>query len=836
MFDDFEDNGEEEDSSDAEYADIDATADDLGGGGFQRDKTSSLERESIVFLVDCAKTNRLPISKNYFYYGDDTDDENNKEDEQEQKSSNYVQVALNAYRNVLRDRVVCSPDDEIGLVFYNTKKRQGELEFDNIFVFHELAPITAERVGAIANFIDNGEFGEMLFEDQIGSSNYGEEEDKEKEEENAMNHALWTASHMLSRNAKTRRSAYVFTNDDAVFRSKKEAEGTSSMGTPKKEKKKSKSNRKTAKEATIARCEEMANAGVKLELFPGPKIGDDGKLVERDGEKEYAFQNFDVSEGSFWREALRKFRSARKKREKKEMTRRRKIVMQTLKDAGDDEEVQRMLKEEEEAWTERRKIRNNGNELQQHKTVVVKDTLNNNNEDERASDEDECLDIVLSSKTRVENLEVVSRRKVTRRRPRKTKVWFNDGTFALPFTVVHLVQKTTKPAPKYVDAEDHQDLRTETVYLDKESGEVVAPKKSYLEIGPEKQKVIVKNAEKQATYAASKNFHSNACKLGMHCLGFVDTSEVTQRDRLLKGQGKFVRADETVFGGNEAFSALLQACAERHVSMLCADVYNAKSQVKYVALIPQVENDAYLGVPAGFHVVKVPFRDDLRQPEKAIGRTTAQTSATETQIQAAEALVESLELQEYHPTRISNPELQAHYKALEAIALNKRKVEKISDDTAPPIEQLWKEHGVIAHIRNFSQTTYGIEQQDRVGNDVLDADEDDDGNGIIGLKRKALSRGGSSKGGEKALKTVVQEIRPGFETFVKRAKKGSLSELTVDVLKTYLDAHNLQKSGNKASIISRIEKHAKDLDTAKTVSGFEEDGAAKEDDDIFSSF
>lgn len=830
MFDDFEDNGEEEDSSDAEYADIDATADDNVFGGTQKDKTSVSEKESIVFLVDCAKTNRLPISKNYFYYGDDADDENTKESEQTQKSSNYVQVALNAYRNVLRDRVVCTPDDEIGLVFYNTKNRSGELEFDNIFVFHELAPITAERVGAIANFIDNGEFGEMLFEDQIGSSNYGEEEDKEKEEENAMNHALWTASHMLSRNAKTRRSAYVFTNDDAVFRSKKEAEGTSSMGTPKKEKKKSKSNRKTAKEATIARCEEMANAGVKLELFPGPKIGDDGKLVERDGEKEYAFQNFDVSEGSFWREALRKFRYARKKREKKEMTRRRKIVMQTLKDAGDDEEVQRMLKEEEEAWMERRKIRNNGNELQQHK-MVVKDTLNNNNEDERASDEDECLDIVLSSKTRVENLEVVSRRKVTRRRPRKTKVWFNDGTFALPFTVVHLVQKTTKPAPKYVDAEDHQDLRTETVYLDKESGEVVAPKKSYLEIGPEKQKVIVKNAEKQATYAASKNFHANACKLGMHCLGFVDTSEVTQRDRLLKGQGKFVRADETVFGGKEAFSALLTACAERHVSMLCADVYNAKSQVKYVALIPQVENDSYLGVPAGFHVVKVPFRDDLRQPEKAIGKSKPQTSATETQIQAAEALVESLELQEYHPTRISNPELQAHYKALEAIALNKRKVEKISDDTAPPIEQLWKEHGVIAHIRNFSQTTYGIEQQDRVGGNDEDADEDDDGNGIIGLKRKA--RGGPSKGGEKALKTVVQEIRPGFETFVKKAKKGSLSELTVDVLKTYLDAHHLPKSGNKASIISRIEKHAKDLDTAKTVSGFEEDGAAKEDDDIF---
>ena len=52
----------------------------------------------------------------------------------------------------------------------------------------------------------------------------------------------------------------MFTNDDAVFRSKKEAEGTSSMGTPKKEKKKSKSNEKTAKEATMLGARrEMAN-------------------------------------------------------------------------------------------------------------------------------------------------------------------------------------------------------------------------------------------------------------------------------------------------------------------------------------------------------------------------------------------------------------------------------------------------------------------------------------------------------------------------------------------------------------------------------------------------
>ena len=825
--------------SDAEYGAID---DDRFGfiDGSNDAHQNTTSKESIVFLVDCSPSNRRPMSTNYFqtnsarFRKEDNEEENNakKTKNDEKKERSYVQVALDAYRNVLRDRVVASPEDEIGLILYNTKERRGELEFDNVFVAHEIAPITAERVGEISNYIDTGEFGDMLFDEQIGTFQSGGGEGEENNDNNAINHALWTASHMLSRNGKTRRSAYAFTCDDKVFTKRQDEDDvrgetttTTTINTPEKKKKmmmttNKRNQKKTTKEATIARCEEMANAGIKFELFPGPKVGDDGCVVEsEDGEKEYVFQNFDVSEGSFWREVLRKFRGAKKKREMEELTRRRKIVTQSLKDAGDDEEVRRMLKEEEEAWMKRWKIQN----IQSRKTIV-KDTLNattatatppptttttsaNEKGEDVPSDEEECTDIVLSSKTRVENLEVVSRRKVNRRRPRKTRVWFNDGTFALPFTIVHLMQKTTKPAPKYVDAEDHQDLRTETVYLDKESGEVIAPKKSYLEIGPEKRKVIVKNTEKQATYAASKNFNANACKLGMHCLGFVDTSEVIKRERVLKGQGKYMRADETVFGGKEAFSALLTACAERRVSILCADVYNAKSQVKYVALIPQVESDAHLGVPAGFHVVRVPFRDDLRQPEKTLG-AASQTRATETQIQAAEGLVESLELQEYHPTKISNPELQAHYKALEAIALNKRKVEKISDDTAPPIEQLWKEHGVVAHIRNFSQTTYGVERQERSLSGDDDDDGNDDGNDGIGRKRKASSHSATAI---KKTGGVARDICPGFEPFVEKARRGALSEYTVAELKPYLDAHGLHKAGNKAAILARIEKHVNDV-------------------------
>ena len=131
----------------------------------------------------------------------------------ELRAAEDPQLILDAYRDVLRDRVVASPEDEIGLILYNTKERRGELEFDNVFVAHGVAPITAERVGEISNYIDTGEFGEMLFDEQIGTFRSGGRE----EENNVINDALWTASHMLSRNGKTRRSAYAFTCDDEVF-------------------------------------------------------------------------------------------------------------------------------------------------------------------------------------------------------------------------------------------------------------------------------------------------------------------------------------------------------------------------------------------------------------------------------------------------------------------------------------------------------------------------------------------------------------------------------------------------------------------------------------------
>ena len=295
--------------SDAEYGAID---DDQKGFFIDgsNDAHHQTSKESIVFLVDCSPSNRRPMSTNYFqtnstrFRKEEDEEENNakKTKTHERKERSYVHVALDAYRNVLRDRVVASPEDEIGLILYNTKERRGELEFDNVFVVHEIAPITAERVGEISNYIDTGEFGEMLFDEQIGTFQSGGGEGGEENNDdnnNAINHALWTASHMLSRNGKTRRSAYAFTCDDEVFTKRQDEDDvrgeTTTMTTNTPEKKKmmmmttnKRNQKKTTKEATIARCEEMANAGIKFELFPGPKVGDDGCVVVLDAKSSAA--------------------------------------------------------------------------------------------------------------------------------------------------------------------------------------------------------------------------------------------------------------------------------------------------------------------------------------------------------------------------------------------------------------------------------------------------------------------------------------------------------------------------------------------------------------------
>lgn len=72
-------------------------------------------------------------------------------------------------------------------------------------------------------------------------------------------------------------------------------------------------------------------------------------------------------------------------------------------------------------------------------------------------------------------------------------------------------------------------------------------------------------------------------------------------------------------GSTRSFAALLKSCLklDRHALALCR--LRTNTQPEFAVLIPQAETftkDGGQDDPPGFHVIPLPFRDDIRQPPR----------------------------------------------------------------------------------------------------------------------------------------------------------------------------------------------------------------------------
>jgi len=87
-----------------------------------------------------------------------------------------------------------------------------------------------------------------------------------------------------------------------------------------------------------------------------------------------------------------------------------------------------------------------------------------------------------------------------------------------------------------------------------------------------------------------------------------------------------------------------------------------------VALIPQEELKFKDGgkQPSGFHLVYLPFADDLRNVPVGTPLLEPETE----QLDAAKGLIKKLRIR-YHTAAFENPDLQAHYSLIESLGLNR---------------------------------------------------------------------------------------------------------------------------------------------------------------------
>lgn len=151
-------------------------------------------------------------------------------------------------------------------------------------------------------------------------------------------------------------------------------------------------------------------------------------------------------------------------------------------------------------------------------------------------------------------------------------------------------------------------------------------------------------------------------------------------------------------GSRTLFSALLQRCLAKSVMILCSYKSRERSAPTFVGLIPQDEvkenqdgNGAQI-MPPGFLIFYLPFSDDIR----TIQDEARYELPKEGQVDVATQVARKLKLKSYNVEAFENPVLQAHYRLIEALALEKLEVETEQDCTLPPMDRQRKKIGNLA--------------------------------------------------------------------------------------------------------------------------------------------
>lgn len=170
---------------------------------------------------------------------------------------------------------------------------------------------------------------------------------------------------------------------------------------------------------------------------------------------------------------------------------------------------------------------------------------------------------------------------------------------------------------------------------------------------------------------------------GMQLLGFKPIKTIKPYYHIRTSN--FIYPDEkNIQGSTKLFSALLDRCKTREVAAIVRLV-SSKSAVAWAALIPQMEeradNNCQIASP-GFHVCYLPFADDFCDIE-----IQNRSRATPDQVDAAKEVMKKVFFR-YSSDNFENPDLQTHWRNIEALALNKSQVEKVKDYTVPNYDQI----------------------------------------------------------------------------------------------------------------------------------------------------
>ena len=385
--------------------------------------------------------------------------------------------------------------------------------------------------------------------------------------------------------------------------------------------------------------------------------------------------------------------------------------------------------------------------------------------------------------------------------------------FKMAVKMYSLYKRATKESPQWLDSRTNQPLTVETRWICSDTGQILDDSqiRTYHEYGPTKERIYFTKDEMKKL----KTFGTPSLTL----MGFKPIEKLKPYYQYKPSQ--FIYPDEERCNGSTlAMDALIKAMIELKQYAVCRYIFRKVSVPRFVALIPQneeIDTDTNKQInPSGLNMIFLPYADDIRSIDppgiEEMKRADIETNENHEKLsKKCEEIIDKLLIEEMpQPTNI---QLQSHYDALEALALEQlndnddddedgdddmKDLSNTNDELMPDDEGMLD--AAKTEIEEFLELMTELGEFDPSSNNKPKATRGKrkaaDSNQGGAKKRKAAKR--------KASDTASNAADLNWKTL---AENDELKSMKVKELKVYLSENGLKMSGKKADLIKRIEDH-----------------------------
>ncbi|KAI7969479.1 hypothetical protein EIK77_005109 [Talaromyces pinophilus] len=259
----------------------------------------------------------------------------------------------------------------------------------------------------------------------------------------------------------------------------------------------------------------------------------------------------------------------------------------------------------------------------------------------------------------------------------------------------------------------------------------------------------------------------------------------------------FIYPNEDEFvGSTRVFAALHQKLLQDEKIGLVWFIPRKNATPVLAAMLPgeeKLDDNGVQFLPAGLWILPLPFADDIRQnPE------TNLVVAPEPLIDHMRTIVQQLQLPkaQYDPRKYPNPSLQWHYRILQALALDEELPEQAEDKTIPKYKQIDKRAG-----------DYVLEWGEELEKQYQKMYTDQPKTSTLAKRGKPSYDAAAEDKPAKKVKTESTNGGNASAEVQSHYSSGSLSKLTVAVLKEFLTEKKLSTAGKKADLVERVEEY-----------------------------